>query len=212
MSSLRSTLLKNRAQLVAARPVYSTSKSDLTHPHHDGATTTSKAKSIDYSKGNYEWSERMKVLLNQVFKLEAFRGCQEGIINATMSGRDVVAVLPTGGGKSLTYQLPALLRQGTTLVVTPLISLMQDQVYNLQKLGIRAETINGGTSAADAKLILNRLLEGKSKGKGKEKEKADLDEREVKLIYVTPEKLEKSKTFVSTLQKVYDAGRLSGTS
>lgn len=60
--------------------------------------------------------------------------------------------MPTGGGKSLTFQLPALLTEGTTLVVTPLISLMQDQVYNLNKVGVRAEMINGATSAADAKV------------------------------------------------------------
>lgn len=61
-------------------------------------------------------------------------------------------IMPTGGGKSLTFQLPALLTEGTTLVVTPLISLMQDQVYNLNKVGVRAEMINGATSAADAKV------------------------------------------------------------
>lgn len=94
----------------------------------------------------------MKVVMKQVWGIDDFRLCQLAVINATLSQRDVVVIMPTGGGKSLTFQLPALFSEGTTLVVTPLISLMQDQVYNLNKVGVRAEMINGATSAADAKV------------------------------------------------------------
>lgn len=98
-----------------------------------------------------------------------------------------------GGGKSLIYQLPALLARGTTLVVTPLISLMQDQCYNLRLRGIRAEMLNAATSQADSKAIIQRIISGggsqsTKKGKGKAARGTNTngedDEREIKLIYV----------------------------
>src|SRR5574340_60645 len=81
-------------------------------------------------------------LLNTVFGHPAFRGAQEEIVSHLVAGGDALVLMPTGGGKSLCYQLPALLRNGTALVVSPLIALMQDQVAALRQLGVRAAFLN----------------------------------------------------------------------
>jgi ATP-dependent DNA helicase RecQ len=83
-----------------------------------------------------------KKILNEVFGYPEFRGQQQAIIEAALQGRDSLVIMPTGGGKSLCYQIPAMLREGTGLVISPLIALMQDQVMALHELGIEAEFLN----------------------------------------------------------------------
>ncbi|XP_020584133.1 mediator of RNA polymerase II transcription subunit 34 isoform X2 [Phalaenopsis equestris] len=116
------------------------------------------------------------------------------IINAVMSGRDVLVIMAAGGGKSLCYQLPAILRDGITLIVSPLLSLIQDQVMGLMALGIPAYMLTSATSKDDEKFIYKAL------------EKGDGD---LRMLYVTPEKISKSKRFMSKLEKCHNAGRLS---
>jgi ATP-dependent DNA helicase RecQ len=107
------------------------------------------------------------------FGFGAFRPYQEAVVRAAVEGKDVLAVMPTGAGKSLTFQLPALVKEGMALVVSPLIALMEDQVHQLGQKGIRtAETITGRTSPAEADAILARARTG-----------------ELKLLYVAPERL-----------------------
>ncbi|KAL8280821.1 hypothetical protein RQP46_006825 [Phenoliferia psychrophenolica] len=176
------------------------------------ATVVKKpAGAVDFYKQTFSWKKEIKDLAKETWNIDGFRMCQEPALNATLSGRDLMVVMPTGGGKSLIYQLPSLLEDGTTVVVTPLISLMQDQTYNLRAVGVRAEMLNAATSQSDARTIMKRLVTGglasSLKGKGKSKAaqlSVDEDEREIKL-----EKIDKSKTWVSTLQKMYDAGRLA---
>lgn len=97
-----------------------------------------------------------RALLKRVYGYDAFRGLQEHVIADTLAGRDGLAVLPTGGGKSLCYQIPALLRDGIGIVVSPLIALMADQVDALKLAGVRAERLdssmdfNARTAALDA--------------------------------------------------------------
>ena len=79
-----------------------------------------------------------KEILKKYWGFDSFRPKQEGIINDLINGKDVFALLPTGGGKSLCYQLPALMKEGITIVISPLISLMQDQVSQLNQKGIKA--------------------------------------------------------------------------
>ena len=86
--------------------------------------------------------KEMQKVLNNVFGFNQFRPNQKEIIDAIMDGKDCLAVLPTGAGKSLTFQIPALMKPGVTFVISPLVSLMKDQVDQLNKLGIPAAYIN----------------------------------------------------------------------
>lgn len=114
--------------------------------------------------------------LQDHFGFSEFRGGQEKVIRILLDGRPSLAVFPTGGGKSLCYQLPALLLDGTTLVVSPLIALMKDQVDRLKSRGIAAERLDSTLDAVEQAEILRRLSAG-----------------EVKLLYVSPERLANPK-------------------
>jgi ATP-dependent DNA helicase RecQ len=111
-------------------------------------------------------------LLNTVFGYPAFRGAQREIVGHVVAGGDALVLMPTGGGKSLCYQLPALLRDGTALVISPLIALMQDQVAALRQLGVRAAFLNSTLDAREAAAAERALREGA------------LD-----LLYIAPERL-----------------------
>ena len=111
-------------------------------------------------------------LLKQYWGYETFRPLQEEIIDSVLAGRDTLALLPTGGGKSLCYQLPALMTEGLCLVVSPLIALMKDQVQHLNERGIKSACIVSGMSQTDVSTVLNNCLCGS-----------------VKLLYVSPERL-----------------------
>ena len=115
--------------------------------------------------------------LRTVFGFEAFRPGQAEIVSAILAGRDVLAVMPTGSGKSLCYQLPALLRGGLTVVVSPLIALMRNQVAQLCGNGIAAASLNSANDPAENRTILERIARG-----------------ELSLVYVAPERLLKSDT------------------
>jgi DNA topoisomerase-3 len=105
--------------------------------------------------------ERLRELLQSAFRLEAFRPRQEAVCRAVASGKDVLLVMPTGAGKSLCYQLPGLARGGATLVVSPLIALMEDQVAKLQGLGLRAERIHSGRDRGLSQRALGSYLDGR---------------------------------------------------
>ena len=111
-------------------------------------------------------------LLNSVFGLPAFRGAQEEIVRHVTDGGNCLVLMPTGGGKSLCYQLPSLLRQGCGIVVSPLIALMRDQVAGLLEAGVNAAVLNSTLSFAEASEVERRLIAG------------DLD-----LLYIAPERL-----------------------
>ncbi|KAK4486255.1 hypothetical protein RD792_008925 [Penstemon davidsonii] len=139
----------------------------------------------DYRANQREFSYMIKSILNHFYVK---------IINAIMSGRDVLVIMAAGGGKSLCYQLPAILRKGVALVVSPLLSLIQDQVMGLAALGIRAFMLTSTTNKEDEKFIYKTLEKG---------------EGDLKILYVTPEKISKSKRFMSKLEKCHHAGLLS---
>src|SRR3954452_11540548 len=111
-------------------------------------------------------------LLNSVFGLSAFRGAQETIVRHVAEGGNCLVLMPTGGGKSLCYQLPSLLRKGCGIVVSPLIALMRDQVAGLLEAGVKAAVLNSTLSWDEAAEVEERLIAG------------DLD-----LLYVAPERL-----------------------
>jgi ATP-dependent DNA helicase RecQ len=116
-------------------------------------------------------------VLRATFGFEGFRTGQAEIVAAALEGRDVLAVMPTGSGKSLCYQLPALLRDGLTVVVSPLIALMRNQVAQLCGYGIAAAALNSANDPAENRAILDRLARG-----------------ELRLVYVAPERLVKAET------------------
>ncbi len=116
-------------------------------------------------------------ILRDVFGYERFRGDQAAIIEAVLAGRDALVLMPTGGGKSLCYQVPALVREGAALVVSPLIALMQDQVRALEELGIEAAFLNSSLSAAEQADVVRRLKAG-----------------DIQLLYVAPERLVQART------------------
>lgn len=120
--------------------------------------------------------EGAKEVLKKYFGYESFRKGQEDIITTILSGRDSLAIMPTGAGKSICYQVPALILKGITIVVSPLISLMQDQVKALNSVGIRAAFINSSLSDTQITAVLNRAQKGA-----------------YKIVYVAPERLESSE-------------------
>src|SRR5438128_9115120 len=111
-------------------------------------------------------------LLKEHFGFDSFLPLQEEIIADSLAGRDVFALLPTGGGKSLCFQLPALARPGLTVVVSPLISLMKDQVDALQASGVAATFLNSSLEAGESRARLRGLHNG-----------------QYRLLYVAPERL-----------------------
>src|SRR5882757_3685537 len=121
--------------------------------------------------------------LKQTFGYDSFRPLQEEIIADALAGRDVFALLPTGGGKSLCFQLPALLREGLTVVVSPLIALMKDQVDALTATGVAATFLNSTLDGPGARSRLRGLHQG-----------------EFRLLYAAPERL-MLPFFLEDLQK-----------
>ena len=99
-------------------------------------------------------------VLQSTFGYSAFHPTQARVIEALLQGRDVMTLMPTGGGKSLCYQVPSLLRRGTGIVISPLIALMQDQVDALRQLGIRAAFLNSSLPPPRAREVEEALLGG----------------------------------------------------
>ena len=128
-------------------------------------------------------ADQLRPLLKQYFGFSSFRPLQEEIIHDALAGKDVFAVLPTGGGKSLCFQLPALARPGLTVVVSPLIALMKDQVDALQAAGVPATFLNSSLAAGESRPRMRGLHNG-----------------EFRMLYVAPERLMLSG-FVEDLQK-----------
>jgi ATP-dependent DNA helicase RecQ len=121
--------------------------------------------------------ERARQILADVFGFESFRHPQDEVVATLIEGRDALVIMPTGGGKSLCYQLPALVREGCGIVVSPLIALMQDQVSALSQLGIRAGCLNSSMSLEALQETEQQLRSG-----------------ELDLLYVAPERLQQPRT------------------
>ena len=115
-------------------------------------------------------------ILKQYFGHDAFRPGQEALVDGILAGRDALGIMPTGGGKSLCYQVPALLLPGVTLVISPLISLMKDQVAALGSAGVSAAFLNSSQSLEESRQVWSRVRRG-----------------ECRLLYVAPERLENQR-------------------
>lgn len=121
--------------------------------------------------------EQAKTLLKETFGYDAFRGQQEAIISACIDGHDALVLMPTGGGKSLCYQIPGLVRQGMTVVVSPLIALMQDQVAALKQLGVKAAFLNSTLSSEEQYQLFSQI-----------------QQQQLDILYIAPERLLKHET------------------
>lgn len=129
-------------------------------------------------------SQSPQQILQEVFGYNQFRNQQQDIVEHVIAGDDALVLMPTGGGKSLCYQIPALARYGLAIVVSPLIALMQDQVEALQQLGVNAAFLNSSLSAEDNARITRQVVSG-----------------EIKILYVAPERLMVG-SFLSLLDEV----------
>ena len=114
-----------------------------------------------------------QAILKQYWGYDSFRGIQEDIIRSIGEGRDTLGLMPTGGGKSVTFQVPALAQEGMCLVITPLIALMKDQVQNLKRRGIKALAVYSGMSRQDIITTLENAIFGN-----------------YKFLYISPERLD----------------------
>ncbi|MGN0692944.1 MAG: DNA helicase RecQ [Oscillospiraceae bacterium] len=123
-------------------------------------------------------------ILKSVYGYDSFRPAQEDIIDSILSGRDVLGVMPTGAGKSVCFQVPALMMEGITLVISPLISLMADQVSALVQAGVRAAYLNSSLSSGQQYAVLNNIRAGM-----------------YKIVYVAPERLE-TEGFMKTISEI----------
>lgn len=121
-------------------------------------------------------------VLREYWGYDSFRPRQREIIDSVLAGHDTLGLLPTGGGKSLTFQVPALLLDGLTIVITPLISLMKDQVDNLRERGIRAVCLTMGMTRRETRLVYDKCRLGKTR-----------------MLYVSPERL-RSENFMRELR------------
>ncbi|KAI4717915.1 hypothetical protein E4T48_05844 [Aureobasidium sp. EXF-10727] len=163
-------------------------------------TPVKRPKTLDEELGNYPWTKEVKNGLVKVFKLPGFRLNQANAINATLAGRHVFVLMPTGGGKSLCYQLPAIVKSGktsgVTLVVSPLLSLMEDQVSHLRARQIQAFSLTGSTSMEERREITSTFT------------KHNVQDF-VQMLYVTPEMLNKSGMMKTAFKDLHRRGKLA---
>ena len=162
-----------RLEGAAAGPVQApaTTAPSPTHAGHNGRGVQAPAGS-SVPAGNGKQTGSLLDLLQSAFGFESFRKYQQEVCEAVRGGTDVLLVMPTGAGKSLCYQLPGFARPGVTLVVSPLIALMEDQVGKLQQMGFRAERIHSGRDREESRTVCFRYLAG------------DLD-----FLFIAPERL-----------------------
>ena len=161
---------------------------------HDKKTSPVKQRDISEWRCSFPWSEQLAEVNRRVFGNESFLENQEPTMNATLSQRDVFCLMPTGGGKSLCFQLTALVTGGVTVVVMPLVSLMQDQSDQLLALGIETSMFTASTTVDEQRSIY-----------------ADLENHppSTNLLFVTPEKITKSDRLLSCLELLNANGFLT---
>ena len=148
----------------------------------------------------HKWSRDVKIAMKERFHLRGFRPNQLEAINATLGGKDAFVLMPTGGGKSLCYQLPAIVdsgrTNGVTVVISPLLSLMQDQVDHLQRLKIQALLINSEVTTEHRRLVMDSLRDPQP-------------EKYIQLLYITPEMINKSQAVIQSFRDLHRRSKLA---
>ncbi|KAF2500293.1 hypothetical protein BU16DRAFT_478598 [Lophium mytilinum] len=155
---------------------------------------------IDPAQMNHPWSRDVGHVLKTRFKLKGFRPHQLEAINATLSGQDCFVLMPTGGGKSLCYQLPSIITsgqtRGITIVISPLLSLMEDQVSHLKDLNVKAFLINGESTIDHKNDVKAKLRSARV-------------EQDIQCLYVTPEMLSLNQSMIDIFKDLHRRGRLA---
>ena len=161
--------------------------------------TKNQGNEIALLRTDYSFSHKMFECLRSTFAIHNFRPNQLPAINAAMLRKDCFVLMPTGGGKSLCYQLTAAISHGITIVISPLVSLIHDQLTKLRDLGIPSEHLSGDMDWSHTREIYDKMKGGDAKnGEG----------NTLKLLYVTPEKIKASATLAETFKCIYDKNRL----
>ena len=168
-------------------------KTELTNILKDTKECESSQMQQNWSQEDFPWSAKVREIL-KIFHISEFRSLQLESINTILSGSDLLLVMPTGGGKSLCYQIPALVNSGFCLVVSPLISLMEDQTLSLSSHGINAKFLSSDVSKDETNQIYTMISSKNCT---------------LKFLFVTPERVSKSKKFVSCLEKAHECSLLS---
>lgn len=182
------------------RAVFSESTGNVVRaePRKEGSFLPNSHAQASYMQ--HPWSQDVKAAMKERFHLRGFRPNQLEAINATLSGKDTFVLMPTGGGKSLCYQLPSIVRsgktRGVTVVISPLLSLMQDQVDHLKDLQIQAFLINGEVTREHKRLVMESLREPQV-------------EKYIQLLYITPEMISKNQVMVNAFRELYERKKLA---
>lgn len=180
--------------------VFAESTGNVVRAEHRKASSLLPTGQGQSSHMQHPWSRDVKAAMKERFHLRGFRPNQLEAINATLSGKDTFVLMPTGGGKSLCYQLPSVIRsgktRGVTVVFSPLLSLMHDQVDHLRKLKIQAFVINGEVSREERMMVMESLREKQV-------------EKFIQLLYITPEMISKSQAMISALRELYERKKLA---
>jgi bloom syndrome protein len=167
------------------------------NPFLTAKSNKKQSSALDGPLMKHPWSKELKSKLRDVFRLKGFRPNQLEAINATLAGKDVFVLMPTGGGKSLCYQLPAVIKsgktRGITVVVSPLLSLMEDQVAHLKANQVQALMLNGESSSDQRAMIFEAF-------------RGPRPDEFITILYVTPEMLNNSAAVVRALERLYQRG------
>jgi bloom syndrome protein len=163
------------------------------------ASVTKKSPGHSAFWSNHPWSQEVRKVLKDRFHLRGFRPNQLEAIDATLAGKDTFILMPTGGGKSLCYQLPSIVTSGrtsgVTIVISPLLSLMEDQVSHLRKLNVNAFLINGETEKEEKSWILSQLSSTSGEA--------------LEVLYITPEMINKNQALVRALERLHGKKKLA---
>ena len=181
--------------IAAAPPPPQRSLIPLSPPSASRPSESSWSGNENWAATNFTWKDEPLLILQKTFGYHSFRPNQREVINATLSGRDCFVLMPTGGGKSLTFQIPALVDLGITIVISPLVSLIQDQVesFNASVANHKAAALSSHQSEAEKRSVLDMLRTG--------------DEC-LRLLYLTPERVARDQNLCATLRRLHHSSLL----